>query len=86
MAGRSFDPAVIDEQPQGIIAGALFHRRETKGAEMGAAGPFFGLYDDGPRCRCAGNRAEQAALGSYRTRRLHWGSSAHRDGCRRRRR
>jgi hypothetical protein len=33
----------LPEQPQGIIAGALFHRRETKGAEMGAAGPFLGF-------------------------------------------
>ena len=35
--------AALPEQPQGIIAGALFHRRETKGAEMGAAGPFLGF-------------------------------------------
>ena len=35
--------AALPEQPQGIIAGAQFHRRETKGTEMGAAGPFLGF-------------------------------------------
>jgi macrolide transport system ATP-binding/permease protein len=35
--------AALPEQSHGIMAGALFHRRETKAAERVASGPFLGF-------------------------------------------